>query len=193
MNDLKTMKDSLRSEAKRARALLSLSTDGHSALCRNFFDNIKMDEKTVLAAYWPKDRELDTQILIDECFERGIKVALPIIAQGERILKFAQFDYNTDLMNGQYNVQHPVINDNTAFLEPDIFVVPLLAFDRKGYRLGYGGGYYDVTLEHYKLQKDIVTIGLGYAQQACLFNLPVEHHDIKMDWIITEQNAQCFV
>ncbi len=193
MDDLKSMKDSLRAEAKRARGLLNLDASQHKVLCTHLFDNITIDENTVIAAYWSKDRELDTHVLIDECIDRGSKVALPIIEKDQRILKFAQYDHNTDLMSGEFGVLHPVINEDTVFLEPDIFLVPLLAFDRKGYRLGYGGGYYDATLAHYREKKDITAIGIGYAQQACLFKLPAEEHDIKMDWIITEQSAQSFI
>lgn len=193
MDDLKSMKDSLRAEAKRARGLLNLDASQHKALCTHLFDNITIDENTVIAAYWPKDRELDTHVLIDECLDRGGRVALPIIEKDQRILKFAQYDHNIDLMSGEFGVLHPVVGVDTVFVEPDIFLVPLLAFDRKGNRLGYGGGYYDATLAHYREKKDITAIGIGYAQQACLFNLPAEEHDVKMDWIITEQSAQNFI
>ena len=70
-------------------------------------------------------------------------------------------------------------------LEPDIFIVPMLSFDRRGYRLGQGGGYYDATLSAYRKKKSVQAIGIGYAAQAVLFTLPVELHDQKMDWILT--------
>ena len=86
----------------------------------------------------------------------------------------------------------PVVHEGTQWLEPDVVIVPLLAFDRRGYRLGQGGGYYDATLADLRAKKNIIAVGLAYAQQACLFNLPVEEHDQKLDWVVTPQGAQEF-
>ena len=77
-------------------------------------------------------------------------------------------------------------------LLPDILLIPFLSFDRYGYRLGQGGGYYDATLAHLREEKDILAIGMGYAQQAVLFKLPAEDHDQKMDMVITPQNVHDF-
>ena len=70
--------------------------------------------------------------------------------------------------------------------------MPMLAFDRPGNRLGHGGGYYDTTLRALREKKKITAVGVAYAQQAVLFSLPVEDHDEKLDWIITEQNTHRF-
>ncbi len=192
MDDVKSSKNSLRAEAKRARGLLSLDSHQHDSLCSNVFNNINIDENIVVAAYWPKGRELDTSILIDECLKHGCKVSLPVIDTNSRVLKFANYNHDINLVSGQFDVLHPVIDDNTEFVNPDVIFVPMLAFDRRGYRLGYGGGYYDATLSHFRNEKEVIAVGLAYAKQACLFNLPTEDHDIKMDWIITEQSSQCY-
>ncbi len=195
MNDndnIDIKKQALRAEAKRTRGLLSLNAEEQESLCSIFFDHIDIDENTIVAAYWPKGRELDTLMLIDAIIEKGAKVTLPVIEKDSRILKFARWHEGIDMTTGMFDVSHPVIDDDTQWLEPDIFLVPLLAFDRRGYRLGYGGGYYDSTLTEYKNSKEITAVGLGYAKQACLFSLPTEEHDVKMDWIITEQNATRF-
>lgn len=191
-DDLKIKKQALRAEAKRARGLMSLNADGQKQLCDNFFNAVPLSKDMVIGAYWPKGRELDTHILMDECLDRGHVVALPVIEDDTRILKFARWHSGIDIEHGKYNIGQPVADTNTQWLEPDIFLVPMLAFDRRGYRLGFGGGYYDTTLHHYKDKKDILIVGLAYAQQACLFNLPAEEHDIKMDWLITEQDALSF-
>ena len=73
-------------------------------------------------------------------------------------------------------------------LEPDILLVPLVAFDPRGYRLGMGGGFYDRTIAALKASKSIVTIGLAYTAQA-VDELPVDQFDQCLDWIITEQEA----
>ncbi len=189
MNDLKTNKETMRTEAKRARLLLSLDIGECKTLRHHFFFNIETNKNSVVAAYLPIDREIDTTPLIDELLDKGVTVVLPVVQKNSRILKFVEFTNDTELTSGAFGVCHPLINENTEYLSPDIFIVPLLAFDRKGCRLGFGGGYYDATLAHYKKDKDVVAVGLAYAEQACLFNLPSEKHDIKMDYIITQQGA----
>lgn len=192
-DNMTAKKDVLRAEALRARGLLSLSSGEDELFRKLFFGNLKPKEGQIIAAYWPKGREFDTQSVIDECLERGLKIALPIVQKDSRILKFALWDQSIDLIKGEYGILHPVLDESTEFVSPDIFLVPLLAFDRRGYRLGFGGGYYDATLAFYQDEKEISTVGVAYAQQACLFNLPTENHDIKMDWIITQQNAHKYV
>ncbi len=191
--NLKETKSALREEAKRARGLLTLDMSEYDAVSDNFFKSISVNEETVVGAYWPKGRELDTHLLIEQCMERGAKIGLPVVEKDSRLLKFARYDHDIEMVQGDFGILHPVLNKNTEWLDPDIFMVPLLAFDRSGYRLGYGGGYYDTTLAHYKEQRDgVVAVGLAYAKQACLFNLPRENHDQPMDWIITEQGALSF-
>src|SRR6185503_17417551 len=95
------------------------------------------------------------------------------------------------LAEGAFGIMQPS-TDAPKWVDPDIVVVPLLAFDRRGYRLGYGSGYYDVTLAALRAKKKIVAVGLGYGQQAVLFNLPSEPHDEKLDWVITPQKAHSF-
>jgi 5-formyltetrahydrofolate cyclo-ligase len=190
MNEnLKAQKNLMREQAKRTRGVLnSLDSQQQKKLGQNFFDNIEVSEDVCVASYWSVDRELDTSILMDELLDRGVKVALPIVEKGSRFLNFAQWKADTPMSIGAYNIPQPEIDEKTVWLEPDIFLVPMLAFDRRGNRLGYGGGYYDFTLAEYRNKKNVLAVGLAYAEQACLFNLPTEEHDQKMDWIITEQS-----
>jgi len=169
--------------------MLSLSAAEHDALCKNFFSSVFLQDSSVVALYFSKGRELDTQILIDQLLERNINVVLPVIQQGGRILKFAKYTHDTEMTLGAFDIMQPKAPE---FIEPDIVIVPLLAFDQRGNRLGYGGGYYDATLCDLKKNKDIIAVGLGYAQQACLFALPAEEHDVKLDMVITEQSVHKF-
>lgn len=191
-SNLKIQKEGLRAEAKRARAMMSLDASEQERLCDLFFDNISLNKGAVISSYWPKGRELDTLPLMDRLIEAGYMVSLPVIEKDTRILKFARWHSDVEMTMGLFDVAHPVMGDSTEWLDPDVFILPLLAFDRQGTRLGYGGGYYDATLEHYKTQKDILAVGLAYAKQACLFNLPAEDHDMSMNWVVTEQSAQLF-
>lgn len=192
MTDIKQDKEDLREHARRTRSLLTLDSQAQKDFCTHFFSCFPVDENVVVSSYWPIGREFDTHILTDEIIERGGHIALPVIQEGSRVLRFARWTPHDDVEMGKYGICQPVVNDQTEHVDPDILVIPLLAFDRRGYRLGYGGGYYDSTLSDIRSRKNAVAVGIGFSQQACLFNLPVEDHDIRMDYIITEQGAQKF-
>ena len=76
--------------------------------------------------------------------------------------------------------------DNREILQPDILLVPLLAFDENLYRLGYGGGYYDRAISSLRKMQKIITIGIGFDEQK-MDNIPIEPHDEKLDYILTEK------
>jgi 5-formyltetrahydrofolate cyclo-ligase len=188
-DDIKARKQMLREEAVRTRGLLSLSNDELSQFSRLFFDNIPLAEDAIVAGYWPMDREFDVRLVLEEILSKGVRVVLPVV---EKVLRFARCHQDIDLVVGAYGINHPVMNEDTEFLDPDVVIVPMLAFDRRGGRLGFGGGYYDATLADFRLRKKILAVGVAYAQQACLFNLPSEEHDVRMDWVITQQQAYSF-
>ena len=190
--DFKTQKNSIRDHAKHTRAMLNLDAEQQKTLCNNFLSSISLKKNVCVSSYWPHEREIDTLILMDELITRDVKIVLPIVEKNSKVLKFAQWTTDALMQNGIYNIPHPKVNEDTIWLEPDILLIPMLAFDRQGYRLGYGGGYYDATLSHYRQKKDIIAVGLAYAKQACLFPLPKEDHDQRLDWIITEQNVMQF-
>lgn len=185
-------KQALRAEARRARSMMSLDADAQKAFVDLFVGHVAPKESDIVAVYWPIGREFDTHILVEELWANGVTVALPVMQKGERVMRFAEYTQKTELEAWQYDILQPVVDGERDFIVPTIVVVPLLAFDRRGHRLGYGGGYYDATLEALKTERDVLAVGVGYAQQACLFNLPVEEHDVPLDWIITEQSAQNF-
>lgn len=160
--------------------------------CDLFFEKIAIEPGQVVAAYWPKGTEIDPTAILEKLIKDNIICVLPIVVKGNCKLKFARWDGQSSLEKGPFGVQQPVQDNNTEYLDPDIVVVPMLAFDRRGYRLGYGGGYYDATLASLREKKKIIAVGLAYAQQAVLFNLPVEDHDEKLDWIITPQAAHSY-
>jgi 5-formyltetrahydrofolate cyclo-ligase len=185
-------KNTLRVEARRHRARMDVRVEDPIEASNHFFSAIKPEKGQVISAYWPFGREFDSRPLIEKLLEEGFTCTLPVMKKDEKILGFARWQEDMLLKETDYEVMEPVVNDKTEWLEPDIVVVPLLAFDRRGYRLGQGGGHYDATLADLRARKKIVAVGLAYAQQACLFNLPVEDHDQKLDWVITPQGAQSF-
>ena len=185
-------KTALRVEARRHRARMDIRGEDPLKAADYFFQSIPLKEKQVIAGYWPAGSEFDVRPLLERLTEHGYRCALPVVKKDSLVLGFAGWRDDMEMKRGEYDVLEPVVHEGTQCLEPDVVIVPLLAFDRRGYRLGQGGGYYDATLADLRTKKNIIADGLAYAQQACLFNLPVEEHDQKLDWVVTPQGAQEF-
>lgn len=186
------LKSSIRAEAVLHRDRIDPRSEDAEDAAQNFIESVQPQPGQVIALYWPKGREFDSLPLLHELLQMGFTCGLPVIEKGSRLLKFAAYKDGDALEQGPFELTQPVVSGNTHWVDPDIFVVPFLAFDRHGHRLGYGMGYYDTTLKHYRDQKPVIAAGYGYGQQAVLFNLPYDDHDQKLDWIITPQKAQRF-
>lgn len=191
-NDIAKKKEMIRQEARLHRDRIDPRSESIDDAAELFFEAIKPDNDKVIAFYCPSEREFDVMPAIHMALEKNLICTLPVIQNDSRVLKFARFTEDTKMIPGQFNILEPEVNDNTEWLEPDIVIVPLLAFDRHGGRIGYGGGYYDATLAELRKKKDIIAVGMAYGQQAVLFNLPHEDHDQKLDWIITPLKAEVF-
>ena len=187
-----TDKAHIRSEAISVRDRIEPHANDADDAATNFLEAIAPKPGQSVALYWPKGREFDTLPLIHELLLAGITCALPVIQKDARLLKFAAYKDGDAMEEGPFKIIQPKTGDSTLWVDPDIFVVPMLAFDRHGNRMGYGMGYYDETLKYYRAMKPVIAVGYAYGQQAVLFNLPAEAHDEKMDWIITPQKAQRF-
>jgi 5-formyltetrahydrofolate cyclo-ligase len=185
-------KEVIRHEAILHRNRIDPFSEDIEAVCEHFFTALNPQPGQVISIYWPKGREFTPAAIIEELLNKGFTCALPVVEKEQRVLKFARFDQSSTLEEGPYKIMQPEVNENTVWLEPDILIVPLLAFDRRGYRLGYGGGHYDATITDLRSRKNVTVVGLGYGQQAVIFNLPIEPHDEKLDWIITPLEARSF-
>lgn len=185
-------KDSLRQEAIRHRDRIDPASENNDSATALFFHHVQPVKEQVIGAYWAKGREFNPDGLLEKLLGDGFTCALPVMKEGSKELGYAVWNDGDPLVEGPYGIWQPAIGAKTRWVDPDIVVVPLLAFDRRGYRLGYGSGYYDVTLRALRANKKIVAVGLGYGQQAVLFNLPSEPHDEKLDWVITPQKAHNF-
>jgi 5-formyltetrahydrofolate cyclo-ligase len=186
---MKNPKQELRDQARKHRSRIDVFAEDPEDAAKLFFETLKPVENTVIAAYCPQGREFDALCVLEMAIEKGMKTVLPVIQPDSRILKFHAWDKQTELKANKYKIQEPA---KTEELEPDIIITPLLAFDRRGTRLGQGGGYYDATLEHLRAQKEVLAVGMAHSEQAVLFNLPREDHDQPLDWVITPKEAHYF-
>lgn len=198
-----TSKQQIRKQALLARQSLVASGDDIDHVIALFDRHIVPQPGQVVAGYWPMRGEFDVLPLLSHLQSRDIDIALPIMDQnGGRVLSFCLWDGQSQLIQNKWGVMQPAMavmaamDADTPVIIPDILIIPFLAFDRRGYRLGYGGGYYDATIAHLRANlpknKDLTCLGVGYDGQICLFSLPVEDHDQKLDWVITPQQAYRF-
>lgn len=183
-------KETLRHEALSHRERMDLRHEDPELAAEFFLNAIQPRSGQVVGGFWPKGREFDCTAVLDAVLKAGIACALPVIQKEEKTLIFRRWEEGDILEPGPFGILQPAAS--AAETEPDIVLVPFLAFDRRGYRLGYGGGYYDATLKALRKKKEIVAVGLGYAQQAVLFALPTEPHDEKLDWVVTPKEAHYF-
>jgi 5-formyltetrahydrofolate cyclo-ligase len=150
-----------------------------------FFAAVPVPPGATVAAYMRTEAEADPAPIVDELRRRGHVIAMPSV-EGKGALVFRLFDDETRFVAGSYGI--PMPSKSARSLDPDLLIVPLIAFDRSGHRLGYGAGYYDRTLEKLKKIKPILTVGLAYAVQE-VDSIPHEAHDQPLDWIVTEKEA----
>jgi 5-formyltetrahydrofolate cyclo-ligase len=138
----------------------------------------------VAALYYGFGSEISPHILADQLAEAGWTLALPSVEGESGAMVFRRWDRDAPLIRDAIGLRAP--SDENDILEPDLVVVPLLAFDRDGLRLGQGGGYYDRALERLKAGRELFVLGLGYSGQETA-NLPHEPHDQALDAILTEK------
>ena len=180
-------KELIRLEATRVRDNIDLSLENIDAVAEILLDNFNVDSNLKISLYWPKGREFPTFPIMDVLKGRGVDFSLPVISKNTKKLDFYVFQGEGRLEEFRNDIYQPIVDDESVLVaSPDVIICPLLAFDQRGYRIGYGGGYYDCTISELKKHGHSPSlIGLAYSTQACLFPLPIEDHDEKMDAIIT--------
>ncbi len=184
-----TNKDELREQALFHRDRILPDEENIENASLLFSEHVRIKSDSIVAGYWPLGKEFDVRYIMDDVLKAGGQLALPVASKTSRVMGFAPWDGKGNLVKGDFSIMVP---DTTERVEPDILLIPFLAFDRKGYRLGRGAGHYDNTITALRTKKDILAIGVGYAGQAVLFNLPVEPHDEKLDMVITPQGVHDF-
>jgi len=147
---------------------------------------LDLEAYRVLGFYWPIRGELDLRSIAQRHLERGGMVALPVIVAKNAAVEFWQWEPGSALQRGVWNIPVPAVRRPVT---PDALLVPLVGYDAAGYRLGYGGGYYDRTLASANPRP--FCIGVGY-DDTHLETIHPQPHDIAMDVIITERRALRF-
>jgi len=135
-----------------------------------------------VAGYWSLSSELDCRFLLDHLVGQRVSCALPVVVKKAAPLLFRRWTPDVALVKGPHHTQHPPETEPSVM--PSVILVPLVGFDQKGGRLGYGGGYYDRTIAAARAAGQCLTIGLAFDEQEW-GALPLEETDQKLDWILT--------
>lgn len=154
-----------------------------------------VDER--IAGYWAIDGELPLHVVVGQLSQRGQRYCLPRIS-GPRELSFVPWRAGAQLEANRYGIPEPVCTEQDL-LPPqamDIVLLPLLGFDRRGHRIGYGGGYYDASFSFLRERAEPASpllVGIGYAAQQ-LDAIATEEWDVKLDYVATEKELiDCWV
>ena len=172
-----TPKQELRAAAREKR--LSLRRGDFAAALARHAESLKLEKGTIVGGYHALPDEADPALLLEKLVELGCHIAYPRVTGKGAALAFHRVPDGEVLAPGLFGIHEPL--DIWPRARPDILLVPLLAFDAHGHRLGYGGGFYDRTIALLK----VPAIGIAYAGQE-VPSIPHDLHDRTLDMVLTE-------
>ena len=172
---------------RRAKLVASMNTSKSAELLRaNVISLCKPSPKTSIAVYWPFRDEIDVTPLLNQLNSMGCNCLLPVIMRRKEPLQFCEWKPGDILQVSRFGTLEPNLTHSTV--TPEILITPLLAFDSAGYRLGYGGGYYDRTLAELRKHFSILAIGAAYGCQK-FESIPHDQFDQRLDAVVTEKGV----
>lgn len=185
---------SLAAEKKRLRALViarraEMSEEARRIASRRAADtllSLLQPPPGIVSLFLPMAEEIDPRPAIERIHASGGAIALPVVTGKRTHLDFRRWAPGEPLIPGVWNIPEPP--PSAPSVEPDVVIVPLVAFDRRGGRLGYGAGFFDRTLAVHRARKPLRAIGFAFACQE-VEAVPIEAHDEPLDAIVTENGV----
>ena len=147
---------------------------------------LRISPGVTVSGFMPLKSEINPLPLMQKLAEQGARLALPIVAGRGKPLVMRQWAWGEPLASGVWGIREP--NPDAPEVEPDILLVPLLAFDRAGHRIGYGAGYYDMTIIGLRAKKPITAVGIAFAAQE-IAAVPATPRDARLDLVLTEKEV----
>jgi len=141
---------------------------------------------TIVAGFSPMKSEINPVPLMRKLANAGAQLALPAIAGRGRPLVMRAWHFGAPLKSGQWGIREPTLD--ALEVAPDILIVPLACFDRAGHRIGYGAGYYDMSINALRAKKKVVAVGIAYAAQE-IERVPATTRDARLDLVLTERET----
>jgi 5-formyltetrahydrofolate cyclo-ligase len=179
-------KRALRDTAKARRALIPAAErqEGAASIAAQGLAFTGVSPPAVVSAFLSIGEEINPAPLMSRLQRDGWQIGLPVMVGKGRPLIFRAWSPGAPLRTVTWGIREP---DETApEVEPDVLLVPLLVFDRTGLRLGYGGGFYDRTLQALRRRKRVVTVGLAFSAQE-VDAVPHLDYDERLDWVLTPE------
>lgn len=176
-------KASLRARLRALRRRLSAEQPEAARQAAEHLPLERLPAFAVIGGHHPLGGELDPGPLIRRLMRTGAMLALPVVVQRDAPLAFRAWSPDDHLAPDAIGVPSP--SPSAPELEPDLIIAPLLAFDRKGGRLGQGGGFYDRTIAALRAKRPVFVLGLAFAGQE-VEAIPMEPNDQRLDAILTE-------
>jgi 5-formyltetrahydrofolate cyclo-ligase len=187
MESVADQKAQLRREAVKRRDALpaAVRAAASETLAARPFP-VAFPEGAVISGFMPLRNEIDTQPLMRKLAAQGAQLALPVVIGRGKPLLMRAWNFGEPLVPGVWGIREPT--SGAAAVDPDILIVPLVAFDRTGHRIGHGAGYYDFTLAQLRSRKPVVAIGVGFAAQE-VSAVPATPRDERLDLVLTEREV----
>lgn len=174
---------------RRRAAVGTAGEDAGEKLARNVLATGLIARDDVVSGFWSMGDEIDLLPLLNRLTARGNICVLPVMKQKNAPLIFREWKPGTEMRHASFGVQEPP--ETAPEHTPTVVLTPLLAFDLEGFRIGYGGGYYDRTLAALRAAGPVTAIGVAYEAQA-VAEVPHDRFDQPLDWIATEIGARKF-
>ena len=147
---------------------------------------VEVKPGAVVSGFSPLKSEISPLPLLRRLADAGANLALPgVVGRGQPLVMRA-WSFGAPLVAGVWGIREPTADAPELF--PDILIVPLLAFDRRGHRIGYGAGYYDMTIARLRAMKPITAIGVAFATQE-IVAVPATPRDARLDLVLTERET----
>jgi len=140
----------------------------------------------IVSGFMPLKSEINPLPLMRKFADAGARLALPVVAGSGKPLIMRSWQWGEPLFPGVWGIREP--GREAPEVQPDILLVPLLAFDRGGHRIGYGAGYYDLTIAQLRAKKPIAAVGIAFAAQE-IETVPRTAFDAKLDLVLTESET----
>jgi 5-formyltetrahydrofolate cyclo-ligase len=184
---LEQLKASLRREALARRDALSTEqrSAGAQAIAARPFP-VEVPPGAIVSGFVPIKSEINALPLMQKLASAGARLALPVVAGRGKPLIMRAWKLGEPLRKGGWGIGEP--GAEAPEVVPDILIVPLLAFDRRGHRIGYGAGYYDMTIAALRARKPIVAAGIAFAAQE-IAAVPDTPRDVRLDLVLTEREV----
>jgi 5-formyltetrahydrofolate cyclo-ligase len=141
-----------------------------------------ISKKKIIGGYYPVNFEIDVLKFLEKLEVKGLELCLPVVKKNNE-MDFYSWSTKNFLKLNKFGIPEP---EKIKKVLPDVILVPLVAFDNRLYRIGYGGGYYDRYIEKISKKKNLLKIGIAHSCQK-INRVPINKHDKKLDIIITEK------